>query len=69
MISTDPRFSGATWRPYAEELWWSFAEGSGSRTLYAKLRDAAKQEVQSSDTVTVQPVEYEYKVFLPLAKR
>ncbi|NOZ84841.1 MAG: hypothetical protein GXP49_00985 [Deltaproteobacteria bacterium] len=60
MISNDPSFSGATWRPYTETPMvldgWSLGAGSingEERTVYAKFRDKAGRENSTPVSSTI----------------
>jgi hypothetical protein len=68
MLSCDPSFAGASWQPYAQRLTMSLPAGSGTRTVYARLRDGYGQEVRSFDSVTVfaSNVKLDKKAFIPL---
>ncbi len=69
MLANDPGFVGATWQPYARYTYWHLPAGSGSRAVYARLRDGEGKAVESSVAVTVVQVDYKYKTYLPLGLR
>lgn len=52
MLSEDQGFDGAAWAPFAGQTQWTFREGEGDKTLYAKFRDRAGNESEAcSDTI------------------
>lgn len=71
MLSSDPAFSGAQWQTYAQTSYFKLPAVAGSYAVYARLRDAAGQEVRSSAGVEVAQSYFELKarVFLPLVVR
>jgi hypothetical protein len=66
MVSNNPDFSGATWEPYSYLLYdawwfhdynkaWTLTSGSGTRTVYFKLKDTLGHEsAVASDSIIVQ---------------
>src|SRR5262249_46150520 len=44
IISEDPFFTGAVWEPYAPTKTWTLSAGFGSKTVYAKYRNASNVE-------------------------
>ena len=70
MLANDPSFAGATWRPYAKDVYWQLPAGDGAKTVYARLQDASGQTVESSSSVeVVVPSGDAHRVFLPLVIR
>lgn len=67
MLASDPSFAGASWQNYTQQLYWRLPGGTGAQAIYARLRDAQGQEVQSSDTVSVVPRDpsLQPRVFIP----
>jgi len=54
LIGTDPGFSGATWQPFVQDTVVNLGSGSGTKTVYVKLRDGAGNESGvMTDTVRV----------------
>jgi fibronectin type 3 domain-containing protein len=43
-ISNDPNLSGATWLPYQATFSWQLTPGDGTKTVYARYRDADDDE-------------------------
>lgn len=54
MIANNPRFSGASWEPFAASKDWILTAGDGEKAVYAKFRDAAENISSSvSDTINL----------------
>ncbi len=54
MISNDSGFSGASWEAYATSKAWTLSSGTGTRTVYAKFRDASfNASSPYNDAITV----------------
>jgi hypothetical protein len=52
-ISNDSAFTGAAWETYTTSKTWTLTSGSGTKTVYAKFRDAAgNASAAVSDTIT-----------------
>jgi hypothetical protein len=59
MISNDPGFAGAEWKPYTLHKAWTLTEGNGDKTVFVRYRDATGYEVDSSDDVLLdEPLKY-----------
>jgi hypothetical protein len=57
LLSESNGFAGAAWEPYAAERTWNLSAAEGSKTVYAKFRDAAGNEYGPvSDTITLDTV-------------
>ena len=52
-ISEDPLFTGADWQEYRTTLSYRFHPGDGTKTLYARARDAAGNIGQSNSTSVI----------------
>lgn len=53
-ISNDSAFTGASWETYATSKAWALTNGDGTKTVYAKFRDASLNVSASvSDTITL----------------
>lgn len=64
MVSEDPAFTGVAWEPFAAGRSFVLSSGTGTKTVYLKLRDVAGREssVYSDEIVVVQPVVQEGQV-------
>jgi hypothetical protein len=51
MISNDPNFGDAVWKPYAAETTWTLTGGAGWKTVYVKTRDALGRTVVAQDSI------------------
>ncbi len=69
MIANDASFTGAVWQPYSQSITWRLPSGSGPKGVYARMRDAQGNTVDSSTSVYVVPVDLKFKAFLPLVVR
>ncbi len=52
-LSTSSTFSGATWFPATSLVGWALAAGDGVKTLYARARDAAGNEIAAAVSASV----------------
>ncbi|HEY63902.1 MAG TPA: CAP domain-containing protein [Caldilineae bacterium] len=55
-VSNYPDFRDARWQPYRSTLSWTLLPGTGTRTVYVRLKDAIGITVESSDSIEVLPV-------------
>ncbi len=52
LLANDAGFTGAAWQAFAASMDWTLTEGDGSKTVFARFRDAAGHESDaSSDTI------------------
>ncbi len=47
MIGNTPDFTGALWEPFSNTRAWTLLSGDGTKTVYAKFKDAAGNETQT----------------------
>ena len=52
-ISNSADFAGAKWQPYAERISWVLTPGAGSKTVYAKYRDARGRIATASASIVL----------------
>lgn len=52
-LSNEAAFTGATWQAYTPTLAWTLSTGDGSKTVYAKFRDAAGNVSVSSTSASI----------------
>jgi uncharacterized protein YkwD len=63
MISNEPDFVGAGWKPYTLHKLWMLSEGNGDKTVFIKYRDATGYEVNSDDTILLdEPLKYKLQL-------
>lgn len=56
MISNTAKFTDAVWEPFATTKTWTLNPGTGTRTVYVKFRDKARNESATiRDSITVTP--------------
>lgn len=55
MISEQPNFAGAAWRPYTAAVQWELSPQAGNKTLYIRLRDANGTVRTTQVQVELQP--------------
>jgi uncharacterized protein YkwD len=59
MISNNPDFDGAEWKPYTLHKSWTLPEGNGDKTVFVRYRDATGYEATSGDAILLdEPLKY-----------
>jgi hypothetical protein len=63
MISNDPLMTGAVWQPFAQDIPWQLAPGSGLHTVYVRFKDVNGNESAGVETASIF---VEGGIFLPI---
>ncbi|MCA9968826.1 MAG: VWA domain-containing protein [Anaerolineales bacterium] len=53
LISNDPSFAGAAWRPFMQGIPWQLEPGVGLRTVYVRFRDVNGNESIGTETASI----------------
>lgn len=55
MLSESPSFSGGTWRAFSSPASFTLSSGNGTKTIYAKIKDASGESLVKSDSIAYSP--------------